>query len=93
MCVGRFPSLSTSLSAFIPGSFAAGVGNQEDSIAEVRRTNGGSRYAMPFRIKPDLGQRPENSIQSASKQRCHVLQHNNSRSQFSNQANGFEKQS
>jgi hypothetical protein len=59
----------------------------------MRGTNGGSRYAMPFRIKPDLGQRPENSVQSSSKQRCHVLQHNESRLELSNQANGFEKQS
>jgi hypothetical protein len=48
---------------------------------------------MPFRIVPDLGQRPENSIQPPVKQRCHVLQHNRSGSQFSNQANGLEKQS
>jgi hypothetical protein len=59
----------------------------------MRRTNGGSRYAMPFRIKPDLGQRPENSVQSPSKQRCHVFQHNDSRSEFANQANGLEEQS
>jgi hypothetical protein len=59
----------------------------------MRGTNGGSRYAMPLRIKPDLGQRSENSVQPPSKQRCHVLQHNESRSEFANQANGLEKQS
>jgi hypothetical protein len=59
----------------------------------MRGTNGGSRYAMPFRIIPDLSQRPENSVQSPSKQRCHVLQHNDSRSEFANQANGLEEQS
>jgi hypothetical protein len=59
----------------------------------MRGTNGGSRYAMPFRVIPDLGQRPENSIQSPSKQRCHVFQHNDSRSEFANHANGLEKQS
>jgi hypothetical protein len=59
----------------------------------MRGTNAGSRYAMPFRIEPDLGQRPENSVQPPSKQRCHVLQHNDSRSEFANQANGLEKQS
>jgi hypothetical protein len=48
---------------------------------------------MPFRIIPDLGQRPENSVQPSSKQRCHVLQHNCSRLQFSNQANGLKEQS
>jgi hypothetical protein len=69
------------------------IANDEHSVAYVRGTNGGSRYAIPFRVKPDLGQRPKNSVQPSSKQRCHVLQHNNSRLQFSNQANGFEKQS
>lgn len=59
----------------------------------MRRTSGGSRYAMPLRIKPDLGQRPENNVQPPSKQRCHVLQHNDSRSELSNHANGLEKQS
>src|SRR5690606_38609334 len=69
-----------------------GVGTYEDPIKLVRGTNGGSRYAMPFRIKPDLGQRPENDVQSPSKQRCHVLQHNDSRSKFANHVNGLEKQ-
>jgi hypothetical protein len=58
----------------------------------MRGTNGGSRYAMPFRIIPDLGQRPENSVQSPSKQRCHVFQHNASGSQFANHANGLKEQ-
>jgi hypothetical protein len=48
---------------------------------------------MPFRIVPDLGQRPEYSVQPSSKQRCHVLQHNNSGLEFSNHANGFKEQS
>jgi hypothetical protein len=59
----------------------------------MRGTNGGSRNTMPFCIVPDLGQRPENSVQPSSKQRCHVLQHNRSGLQFSNQANGFKEQS
>jgi hypothetical protein len=59
----------------------------------MRGTNGGSRYAMPFRIKPDLGQRPKYSVQSPSKQRCHVLQHNCSRLQFANHAKGLKEQS
>jgi hypothetical protein len=37
-------------------SFARGVGNNPDPIAGVRGTNGGSRYAVPLRIEPDLGQ-------------------------------------
>jgi hypothetical protein len=78
-------------------SFAAfdelGVGQNKHPVPDMRGTNGGSRYAMPFRIKPDLGQRPEYPVQSPSKQRCHVFQHNDSRSKFANQANGLEKQS
>jgi hypothetical protein len=58
----------------------------------MRGTNGGSRYAMPFRIIPDLGQRPENSVQSSTKQRCHVFQHNASGLQFANHANGLKEQ-
>jgi hypothetical protein len=68
-------------------------GNDEHPVPDMRGTNVGSRYAMPFNIIPDLGQRPENSVQPSSKQRCHVLQHNRSRLQFSNQANGFKEQS
>jgi hypothetical protein len=69
------------------------VGQYENPVPDMRGTNGGSRYAMPFRIKPDLGQRPEYSVQSPSKQRCHVFQHNDSRSEFANQANGLKEQS
>jgi hypothetical protein len=68
-------------------------GNDEHPVPDMRGTNVGSRYAMPFSIIPDLGQRPENSVQPSSKQRCHVLQHNRSRLQFSNQANGLKEQS
>jgi hypothetical protein len=68
-------------------------GNDEHPVPDMRGTNGGSRYTMPFRMIPDLGQRPENSVQPSSKQRCHVLQHNCSRLQFSNQANGLKEQS
>jgi hypothetical protein len=69
------------------------VGQYENPVPDMRGTNGGSRYAMPFRIVPDLGQRPENSVQSPSKQRCHVFQHNCSRSQFANHAKGLKEQS
>jgi hypothetical protein len=74
-------------------SRAVGVGQNEHPVPDVRGINGGSRYAMPFCIKPDRGQRPENSVQPSSKQPCHVLQHNRSRSQFANHAKGFKKQS
>ena len=74
-------------------SDASTVGQYEHPVPDMRGTNGGSRNTMPLSIIPDLGQRPENSVQSSSKQRCHVLQHNRSGLQFSNQANGFKEQS
>jgi len=73
---------------------AVGVPTQHEyPVPDMRGTNGGSRYTMPFRIIPDLGQRPENSVQSSIKQRCHVFQHNASGLQFANHANGLEEQS
>jgi hypothetical protein len=48
---------------------ASGVGNNPDPISSVRRTNGGSRYAMPFRIVPERGQVSENVSQSSRKER------------------------
>jgi hypothetical protein len=59
----------------------------------MRRTNGGSRYAVPFRVIPDRGQLTEYSIQPPSKQRCHVFQEHVSGLEFSNHAKGLEKQS
>ena len=49
------------------------VGNNPDAIPSVRGTNGGSWYAVPFRIKPERGQVSENSAKSPAKQRCDVL--------------------
>jgi hypothetical protein len=49
-------------------SAVVSVGNNPDSVASVRRTNGGSWYAMPFRIKPERGQVSENTLNSPSKQ-------------------------
>jgi hypothetical protein len=72
---------------------ALGVGQDEYAIPDMRCTNGNSRYAMPFRVIPDLGQFAENAIQPPSKQRCDVLQQDISWLQFSNHANGLEKQS
>jgi hypothetical protein len=58
----------------------------------MRRTNGGRWNAIPFRVVPDLGQRPENDVQSPSKQRCHVFQDDDLRSELSNHANDFKEQ-
>ncbi len=44
---------------FVP-SVAVGVGHNPDAVPLVRGANGGSWYAMPFSIKPDLGQVSKN---------------------------------
>jgi hypothetical protein len=61
-----------------PVSLALGESQYEHPVPDMRGTNGGSWYAMPLRIIPERGQRPENSVQPSSKQPCHVLQHNRS---------------
>src|SRR6201993_2628277 len=66
-------------------SRACGVGHDPDAVSPMRGTNGARRYAMPFRVIPDLGQASENAAHSPPKQRCHVL-HN--RVGWSNHANG-----
>jgi hypothetical protein len=55
--------------------------------------NGGSWYAMPLCIKPDLGQVSENSsepsswpLRRASKQVCDVLHNDELRSNLANEA-------
>ena len=39
----------------------------------MRRTKGGSRYAVPFRIKPERGQVAEYTVNSSMKECCDVL--------------------
>jgi hypothetical protein len=47
---------------------AVGVGNNPEPISEMGRVNGGSRYAMPFRIKPERGQVSENVVKPSMAQ-------------------------
>jgi hypothetical protein len=54
-------------------SFTVGVAHKEDSVSLVRGTEGGSRYAVPLRVIPDLGQPSEYIAHSGSKQPCGVL--------------------
>src|SRR5437879_2630608 len=56
--------------------FAVGVGHDEDSPAEMRRTNGGCGYALPFCVVPDLGQVAEYVSHSLNKEPWHVFQQN-----------------
>ena len=72
---------------------ASGVGNNPDSVASVRRTNGARWNAMPFRVIPDLGQGPENNVQPSTKQRCHVLQDDVSGSNHASGSNHFPEES
>jgi hypothetical protein len=71
---------------------AVGVGQNEHPVPDMRGTNVGSRYAMPFCIIPDRGQVSENSAHPPNKQRCHVLQHHDSGPELLNHANGFKEQ-
>jgi hypothetical protein len=63
---------------------ASGVGNNPDAVAAVMGTNGGSRYAVPFRIIPERGQVSENVSKPSTKQSCDVFHEDVSRSNFAN---------
>jgi hypothetical protein len=52
----------------------------------MRRTNGGSRYAIPLRIKPERGQVAENSSKSANSEGIDVFHEDVSRSKQANDA-------
>lgn len=71
-------------------SVALGVGNDPDAISAVRGTNGGSWYAVPFRIKPERGQLSENNVQPSTKQACDVLHDDVSRLYLANNSGVFE---
>ena len=45
---------------------AVGVGHNPDPISVVVRAKFGSWYTVPFRIIPDLGNVPENSLKPSS---------------------------
>ncbi len=60
------------------------------------RANGGSWYAMPFRIEPERGQVPENStkprpgsVGGSSKEICDVLHEEEPRSKLDSKAGDF----
>lgn len=55
-------------------SCACGVGHDEDPVTAVRGADGGSRYAVPFRVVPDLGQVSEYSSEPQGKVPCDVFQ-------------------
>jgi hypothetical protein len=54
-------------------SIACGVGNHEYPITSVRGADGGSGYAVPLRVIPDLGKVSEYVSHPPSKEAWHVL--------------------
>jgi hypothetical protein len=78
----------------LPYTVAAGVGysnwcaevprNDEDPVPTVRRADRCSRYDIPLRIEPELGQVSENLSEPERKVTSHVLQQHPSRSQNTN---------
>ena len=57
----------------VKASATVGVGQDCNSVATVRSTNGGSRYTMPFRIIPERGKVCKDNIESSISECCHVL--------------------
>lgn len=56
-----------------PGSCDAGVGNNEQPLAAMRRARVGSSYSRPFRIEPRFGKVGEDSVEAQGKVPCDVL--------------------
>jgi hypothetical protein len=65
---------------------ASGVGNNPESVASVRGTNGGRWYAVPLRVVPARGQVSENSAEPSAKQSCDILHDDKSGSKIANQS-------
>ena len=99
--VGQFATTSSrrALASGRPGfpyaiaSLALGVGNDPHPVPAVRRTNGGSRYAVPFRVIPDLGKVSENTVKAPSKQSCDVLHDDVAGSYLANETGELAPQS
>jgi hypothetical protein len=73
-------------------SAAIGVGQNPDPLAKMVRPNGGSRYAAPFRVIPDSGQVPENSVHPETKQAWSVLHERVTWSYLANETREFSPQ-
>lgn len=72
---------------------ASGVGHRprddEDALTAVRGADVGSADRMPFRIVPERGKRPENSVKTPGPKARHVLHHDNCGSHIANDAGVF----
>lgn len=72
-----------------PRSRVVGVGHNPEPVTSVRGANGCSRYAVPFRVVPALGQVPENSSEPQGKVPWHVLQEHEAGSNVANDSEDF----
>jgi hypothetical protein len=54
-------------------SIAAGVGNKDNPLTQMRGAKGCRREHVPLRIIPDLGQVPKNSVEASAEQRLDVF--------------------
>ncbi len=68
----------------------SGTANDKNSFTKVAGTKRRSRNALPFRVIPERGQVPENSIEPPNKQAWRVLHKDESGSKFANDAGEFK---
>jgi len=73
-------------------SLAAGVGNNEHSLSDMREAKPIRLNNFPFRIIPEAGQGPENSVNSIRNEPWHVLQDDVSGSYLANNSGEFKEQ-
>ena len=52
---------------------AAGVGNKDNPLTQMRGTKGCRWKHVPFRIIPDLGQVPKYAVEAPAEERFDVL--------------------
>jgi hypothetical protein len=71
---------------------SVGVAKYKHSVPDMRGTNGGSRYAMPFHAIPERGQLCDHGSHPSMQQRCHVLHDNPAWLEQSHHANGLKEQ-
>lgn len=70
---------------------AVGVGSKDpQSLSQVRGAAVGRREHAPFRIEPEVGQRPENSVEPSNKEPWDVLHEDEARSHFANDTKHLE---
>jgi hypothetical protein len=66
-----------------------GVGHNPYPVAFMRCTNGASWYAVPFRVIPERGQVPKNSLKPPVNESCDVFHDDEAWSYFANNSGVF----